>query len=716
MKKPVTHADFFVEIGCEEIPAWMIRTACHELKVLLEKYLGAAAILENQVAEAYGAPRRLIASIPSLLLKQADVVKEVVGPNKAVAYDHEGNPTRAALGFAAKFGVPPEELFIVQSPKGECVAARQAVPGRSSRQVLEEILPRVIQEIPWPKNMRWTELNGPRFIRPVRWMVALLGGRAVPFEFGGVRAGDRTSGHRFLGKENIQVSSRADHTAKLRRNFVLTDPAERRAKIEHELQDVAGKKGLHIHEDARLLELVTYLNEYPSVILGDFDAKSLELPQEILLTVMRGHQKYFGVERKAGQLAPHFAAVINLDRDRGGQIRRGHERVLRARFADARFFWETDLKCRLADNLPKLAEVVYESKLGSYAVKVERLRDLAGGLAREWRTAGADASAVDRAALLAKCDLVTGMVREFTELQGIVGGLYARAQGEPEEVAAAIYDHYLPLGLEDRIPGNLTGCCVAAADKLDALVGCFAAGRIPSGSSDPFALRRAATGLVKILFERRLPLSLSGAVAAAAKSLRKHNPGVKVSAEVEKQVVEFVLDRARHVLQQRLGYAYDEIKATLAAGADDLVDALDRLAAVKAMRRTPNFEPLAVAFKRIRNIVDKAGPEKSWKVAQVDPGRFTVEAERALHAAAQEVAVRAAELKRRRHYWEALERISSLRPTVDEFFDKVLVMAEEEEVRKNRLTMLAELLREFSTIADFSEIVTEATDAGGKRK
>ena len=715
MKKTVTHADFFLEIGCEEIPAWMIANACQELKVLLEKYLGAAAILENQTAESYGAPRRLIAHIPCLLLKQADMVKETVGPTKAVAYDHEGNPTRAAFGFAAKFGVVPQELFLVQTPKGECVAARQMVRGRGTREVLNEILPRVLQEIPWPKNMRWTAAGGPRFIRPVRWMVALLGEKVVPFEFAGLRAGNQTSGHRFLGKGRIPVSSRADHSAKLRRSFVITDPAERRAKIERELRDLAGKKNLSIHKDAALLELVTYLNEYPSVLLGDFDAKFLELPQEILLTVMRDQQKYFGVEGKGGHLAPHFVAVINLDRDREGHIRRGHERVLRARFADARFFWETDMKCRLADNLPKLAQVVYESKLGSYAVKVERVREIAGWLAREWAPAKADAAAIDRAAMLAKCDLVTGMVREFTELQGIVGGLYARAQGEPEEIAGAVYDHYLPVGLEDPIPRNLTGCCVALADKLDTLAGCFAAGRIPTGSSDPFALRRAAAGLVKILLERRLSLSLPSAIGAAAKALRRHNPALKFSGEIEKQVLAFILDRARFVLQQRMRFGYDEINATLMAGSDDLVDAADRLAAVKAIRRTPNFEPLAVAFKRIRNIVEKAGPESAWKAASVNAELFTEEAERALHAAAKEVAFRVADLKRRRQYWEALERISGLRPAVDDFFDGVLVMSEDEAVRKNRLTMLSELLREFSTIADFSEIVTEAAAADGKR-
>lgn len=727
MKKPVakskTHAGFFLEIGCEEIPACMIPKALQELKVLLEKYLGAAALIAQAKIEVLGAPRRLVAQIDSVLLRQADTEKEITGPIKSVAYDAEGAPTRAALGFAAKQGVPVEKLYLRTTPRGDFLAAKQVILGRPAKGILSEVLPRIIQEIPWPKNMRWSANSSgagqgapeARFIRPVRWIVAVLGGRVVPFEFGGVHAGNNSSGHRFLGSARIAVSGAADCRARLRRNFVLVDPAERRAKIERELAQLTEKIGLRLHPDAGLLDQVVYLNEFPTAILGDFDSAFLALPREILITVMRDHQKYFAVERRNGALAPHFLAVINLHRDPGGKIQRGHERVLRARFADARFFWDADLKCRLADNFAKLEHVIYESKLGSYAQKVERMRALAAWLVKQCAvttTAAApepsfSASAVDRAAALAKCDLVTSMVREFPELQGIIGGLYARAQGEPQEIAEAVYDHYRPLGLEDDIPRNLTGCAVALADKLDALAGCFAVGRIPSGSSDPFALRRAATGIVKIVLERKLSLSLHAAIHAAFQALHKQHAALKATPPAEKQLAAFILDRARFVFQQRLGSAYDEINAVFASGADDLLDAADRLAALRALRPTTNFEPLAAAFKRIRNIIEKAGPPAAWRAAEIDPELFREAEETALHSAADEVARDAAAHRRARHYREALARISSLRPVVDRFFDHVLVMADDEPIRRNRLTLLDHLLKEFSTIADFSEIVTE---------
>ncbi len=503
-----------------------------------------------------------------------------------------------------------------------------------------------------------------------------------------------------------------DYEQKLRANFVLARPEERRKKIEREIQTLTAKRDLRAHEDPALLDLVTYLNEYPSVILGNFDRAYLDLPQEILITVMRDHQKYFGVENREGRLAPHFLAVINLERDPKGLIGAGHERVLGARFADARFFWETDQKCRLADYLPKLAHVTYESRLGSYGDKVERMRKLAGGLATQWFDSGvlqAHAAEADRAAELAKCDLATEMVREFPELQGIVGGLYAKAQGELEEVAWAIYDHYRPASPEDAIPRNLTGCAVALADKLDSLAGCFAVGLVPSGSSDPFGLRRAALGVVRVILERKLPVSLSRGVAQAVATLVSYPPHLKLDKEdkrgaIEKLVLEFILDRARYILRERAGFAYDEVNAALAAGADDLVDAVRRLEALKLIRRTKNFEPLAISFKRIRKILEKAGPATVWRLPAVQPELFAEEAEKRLHAEAAIAARRSAELKRTGSYREALQVIAGLRPAVDQFFDDVMVMAEDEQVRKNRLTLLAELLAEFSTIADFAEL------------
>jgi len=384
--------------------------------------------------------------------------------------------------------------------------------------------------------------------------------------------------------------------------------------------------------------------------------------------------------------------------------------VLRARFADAKFFWETDQKCRLADYLPKLAQVTYESRLGSYGDKVERIRWLGRWLAEQWFARGmtqAHVSEVDRAAELSKCDLVTEMVKEFTELQGVVGGLYAKAQEEPEEVAWAIYDHYRPVGLEDPVPRNLTGCAVALADKLDALVGCFAVGMVPTGSSDPFALRRAALGVVKIILGRKLPVSLGATVAAAGKALGQNPPKIQVTGKSESQVLEFLVDRAKFVLREKTGFAYDEVNAALAAGADDLVDAAKRIEALRAIRRSKNFEPLAVSFKRIRKILEKAGKESEWRLKAVQPEMFVVEAEKMLHESARKVAEQSEGLKRAGKYREALEAIAGLRPVVDRFFVDVMVMAEDESVRKNRLTLLAELLKEFSTIADFSEIAAE---------
>ncbi|MBZ5645024.1 MAG: glycine--tRNA ligase subunit beta [Acidobacteriia bacterium] len=700
--------DFLFEIGCEEIPAGMLPGAVKELQAILEKYLKTSNLLLEAPVETLGAPRRLAASCASIRERQPDEVRELTGPPKSVAYDAAGKPTRAAESFAQKVGIPVAKLTMVTTPKGEYLSAKQVIKGKPATEILEDFLPRAVAEITWPRSMYWTGADGLRFIRPIRWVVALLGGKPLKFTLGDAKAGNSTAGHRFLGKSKIPVTSAKDYVQKLRANFVLVKAEDRRKKIDAELGKLAAGKGLRIHADAHLLDLVTYLNEFPSAIMGGFDPAYLELPDEILLTVMRGHQKYFGLEKKNGSLAPHFLAVINLDKDRAGLIRAGHERVLRARFADARFFWETDQKCRLADYLPKLAAVTYQAKLGSYGEKVERVRALARWLAEQWFASGipqASVGAADRAAELAKCDLVTDMVREFTELQGVVGGLYAKAQGEPEEVAWAVYDQYKPAGLDDPIPRNLTGQALALADKMDSLVGCFAVGLVPSGSSDPFALRRAAMGIVKVLVESKLPVSLSMMIAKSARTLESSPRKIQVSPEVEKQVLDFLLDRARFVLKERGGLAYDEINAGLAAGADDLVDAVRRIEAVKAIRKTKNFEPLAISFKRIRKILDKAGPEAGWKLPAVRAELFTEDAELDLYQRAAEVAKEADRQKRDSRYREALQKIAGLRPEVDKFFEEVMVMAEEEDVRKNRLTLLAGLLAEFSTIADFSEIV-----------
>jgi glycyl-tRNA synthetase beta chain len=704
--KPAKRVELLFEIGAEEIPAGMLPRAVADLKTIIEKHLTAESLMEGVSVETFGGPRRLTAWVRGLIAKQADVENEVTGPPKTVAYDKAGAPTRAAVSFAEKQGMALHQLFTVQMAKGEYLAAKVVKRGRTAQELLTEILPRVIHDISWPRTMTWTGLEGARFIRPVRWLVGVLDGKPLKFSFGGITAGDVTAGHRFLGKPQIRVRDFADYEKKLRANGVIVRQNLRLERIQNELASHAKRGGYAVHEDAGLLQLVSYLNEYPTVIQGDFDPSFLELPDEILITVMRDHQKYFAVEKRSGELAPHFLAVINLAKDSQGLVRAGHERVLRARFADARFFWESDQKIKLAEYLPKLQRVTYESRLGSYYDKVERMRAIARWLGEQWFNLGmvqAHVADADRAAELAKCDLVTEMVKEFTELQGIVGGLYAKAQGEADDVADAVYDHYRPVGLDDPIPRNLTGCAVALADKLDSIVGCFSVGVIPTGSSDPYALRRAALGIVKIILDRKLPVPLSLAIGAVGKALLTHPPKKAMTAAQEAQVLEFILERARFVLREKHGYAYDEVNAVFRAGCEDLVDVENRLKALKAVRKTKNFEPLAVSFKRIRKILEKANlPVEAPQ--HVNAELFEKEAEKTLYAAVRKAAGKVGEDKRAGKYQEALDEIAGLRKVVDTFFVDVMVMAEDAAVRNNRLALLAELLREFTTIADFSEL------------
>src|SRR5580704_15074564 len=415
--------ELLFEVGCEEIPAGMLPKAEEELRTNIEKLLAAESLSEGVTVETFSAPRRLTAWVRGLPAKQSDVETEVTGPPKSVAFDSVGAPTRAAQSFAEKQHAHVNDLYLIQTPKGEYLAAKQIKLGKTAEQILTAILPRAVHDLTWPRSMTWTGLDGPRFIRPIRWILAVLDGKPLKFSIAGLPAGDTTRGHRFTGANSIRVRNFSDYEKKLHSNGAIIRPSRRREKIENELNAYAKRGGFRIHEDVDLRKLVSYLNEYPTVIQGDFDPAFLALPDEILITVMRDHQKYFAVEKKNGELAPHFLAVINIAKDSNGLVRAGHERVLRARFADAQFFWQSDQKCRLADYLPKLERVTYESRLGSYRDKVERMRALARWLAEQWFSGGvtqADVAGSDRAAELAKCDLITGMVGEFPELQGIV--------------------------------------------------------------------------------------------------------------------------------------------------------------------------------------------------------------------------------------------------------------------------------------------------------
>lgn len=659
---------FLLEIGVEEIPDWMIQPALRNLSDLftgvMEEYS-----LGGSVVWVDGTPRRLVLRADGLAERQADTEETVMGPPKSAAYK-QGKPTGALTGFARKMGIAVEDVRVETTPKGEYLAYTRKVTGRTAEAILAAELPGVISKIYFPKTMYWTGRGGPRFIRPIRWMVALLGGSVVPFELAGVTSGNTTSGHRRLGAARIPVTIE-DYEQQLSSNYVLLKAADRKAKIESDIHTLLAGSGLLPREDAALLETLTYLTEYPAPVLGQFDASFLELPAEVLVTVMRHHQRYFSLQDMQGRLAPFFLAIMNTSSDPEGLVRQGNERVLRARFNDARFFWDVDQQKKLADRVEDLKSVTFQARLGSYYDKTQRVADLVQELG-----GGEDAR---RAALLAKCDLTCEMVKEFTELQGIVGGLYARFQGENEEVAQAIYDQYKPESMDDSLPRTRDGQLLSLADKLDTLRGCFGIGLIPSGSKDPFALRRAAQGVVRILAEGELnlPIPVDGELGA------------------------FLRDRVEYYFRDIRKYPYDEVRAAMAAGFADLKDLAARLEALHAVRPTPDFEPLAAACKRIQNILKQAQFASPGAVeeALLEPGP-----ERGLYDAfgAQRAAVKAAGA----NYRAALEAIATLRPAVDLFFDKVLVNAPDSRVRENRLRLLDLILTEFSAIAGFSEIVT----------
>ena len=640
---------FLLEIGVEEIPDWMIRGALENLRLLFEKL-----DIPHESVTMDATPRRLVLRAEGLPARQADSEERVMGPAKSA-------PPQAVAGFARKQGVKAEDLTVESTAKGEYYSFVKKVAGRPTKDILAEALPGVILQIYFPKTMYWTGKGGPRFIRPIRWIVALLGEEIVPFELAGVRSDALTSGHRRLGAREIAITT-ADYEQRLRDHYVILSAEGRRNKISNELA------GVRIKPDQALLDTLVYLTEYPTPITGSFDAQFLELPEEVLVTVMRHHQKYFSVEDAEGRLAPQFVAVMNIPSDPEGFVRRGNERVLRARFNDARFFWETDQKKKLADRVADLAHVTFQAKLGSYLEKTGRMKALVKEL-------GGDDHAT-RAAELSKCDLTTELVKEFTELQGVVGGLYARAQGEPEPVWQAVYDHYKPESMEDSIPRHRTAQTVALADKLDTLRGCFSVGLIPSGSRDPFALRRAAQGVVKILVEGRLELPLLDLIGG------------------DEQLKAFLEDRVRYYFRDHRGFKYDEVNAAMAAGWTNLVDLEARLERIQNLRTTPDFEPLAASFKRIRNILEQAHFAGG---AAFDASLLEAGPEAELYEEYKKIAGQPIE-----------SVIARLRPKVDLFFDKVLVNAPDARVRQNRLTLLNTLLAEFSTIADFSEIVTNS--------
>lgn len=708
--------DFLLEIGCEEIPARMIDGAARELGERLTTLFQRESLQPSGPLQQLHTPRRLAFLASGIPASQPDATEQVTGPSAQVAFK-DGAPTPAAHAFARKVGIDVGSLQTVKTAKGEYLGATVTRKGRGASEVLAEALPKAIAATYWPKNMYWRK-RGEVFVRPVRWLVAMLGDQVVPTELFGIAAGKTSRGHRIIGNETFLISSPGAYVEALRAARVLG--AVEREQVIRKALDAATRTipGARWREDKPLLATVVNLTEFPSAILGSFDPEFLELPEEVLVTVMRDHQKYFAIEDARGKLLPHFLAVLNTDGDAQGLIRHGNERVLRARFNDARFFWKTDQKQTLRDRVELLKHVTFQKDLGSYYDKTIRVQRLASWLCEIVKQGGVSVrpGIVHKAAYLAKTDLTTELVKEFTELQGVVGGLYARVQvldedlkPEPQgEIAKAIYDHYKPESMEDDVPRTVEGAVLSIADKADSIAGMFALGLIPSGSKDPFALRRQANGIVKIMAEQKLPLRLPDLMTDARTGYAGSEAERKFAkTDYNTSVRTLFRERLEFYLKDIRGYAYDVVNAVLATDADDVVDAAARAEAVTEVRDLPDFAKVAAASKRIRNILKQADEKGIRPASKFEDLPGESEEAKTLFAQVERAVPQVEADRRKKDYKSALLALSSLRDPVDAFFDKVMVMVDDASVRANRLALLQSLVRQFSTIAEFSEIVTE---------
>ncbi len=716
--------DFLLEIGCEEIPARMIDAASFELRERMNALLRRERLEPAEGISHLDTPRRLAIVASGIPVSQPDITEQVNGPSVQVAYK-DGQPTPAAHAFAKKVGVDVGKLQKVSMPKGEYLSATVTRKGRTAAEILAEMLPKEISGLYWPKSMYWRK-RGEVFVRPVRWLVAMLDEQVVPLELFGIAAGKTSRGHRVISSGPVTVSKPGAYVEALRGAKVLG--AVEREQVIRKALDTATRTipGARWREDKPLVATVVNLTEFPSVILGSFDPEFLALPEEVLVTVMRDHQKYFAIEDANAKLLPHFLAVLNTaaDSDGLGLIQHGNERVLRARFNDARFFWQTDQKQTLRQRVDLLRHVTFQKDLGSYYDKTMRVQHLASSLSETVKQNGIAVrpGVVHKAALLAKTDLTTELVKEFTELQGIVGGLYARVQELDEgmkpdvqlEISRAIYDHYKPESMEDNAPATVEGAILSIADKADSIAGMFALGLIPSGSKDPFALRRQANGIVKTIAEHKLPLRLMEIMADARVRYKGSEAEKKFSnAAYAESVRSFFRERLEFYMKDahEPRYAYDVVSAVLTVDSDDVVDAVARAEAVSKVRGSADFESISIAFKRMKNILRQASEKTKVIALRVNPSGLCEDAEKELAALIPQTVATVEKLRAVRDYEGALLEIAKLRAAIDKFFDKVMVMVDDDNLRANRLALLQTLVKEFSTIADFSEIVTEGKES-----
>ena len=714
-------ADLLIEIGCEEIPAGYINPALEQWAKLIADALNESRLGCAETRTA-GTPRRLAVFASGVRSAQEDTVIELSGPPAKVAFDAEGNPTRAALGFAKTQGVDPAKLRVKKTPKGDYCAASKEIKGRPAIDVLAELLPKTIAAIRFPKSMHWVA-GGITFARPFRMLLALLDDTVIDFSINGVRTGRESVGHPFLSPDRIKFAA-ADWDAyltQLRRHHVVADIPERRAIIEKKITDrLAGygsklavetprwgvSETCHRHvstEDEKLLDEVTNLVEFPNIAEGSFDEKFLAVPETVLVESMRSHQRYFPVRDAAGKLQPRFITVINRD-DRYAQIiREGNERVLRARLADAEFFLWEDTRTPLAARLEQLKGVTFQAQLGSVFEKVQRLKSLAKTLAAQAGLSAEQQALCVQAAELCKNDLVTAMVGEFPSLQGLIGREYALRDGQPREIAEAIAEHYMPRGADDALPATTTGCILSLAEKFDTMLGCFSVGLAPTGSQDPYALRRAASGILRILMERGITLSLSASAAAAAEAYKLQGKALPQAEGADGRVLAFLRDRLYYYFTDK-ACRYDQVNAVLATGFDDVRDARARLDAIAALAAEPAWEELVTVVQRTWNIIKNVDVTADATEALLEEPE-----EKELWAVLAKHEREVTQLAEQRRYAEAAHRFAqAFVEPVHRFFDKVFVNVDNEALRQNRLALMKRINKLFAgRIADLSQIVVE---------
>jgi glycyl-tRNA synthetase beta chain len=694
--------ELIFEIGCEDLPARFLEDALIQLRDLITGACAAQRIDIHHV-RVMGTPRRLTLVAGEVAAMQRDLSEERTGPPISAAFK-DGQPTKAAEGFARSLDVPVEHLYTVDTPRGQYVAARVHAPGQPTRDLLPAILTDAITKLAFPKSMRWGAGRS-TFARPVRWIVALLGDDLLPVKWAGVEAARYTYGHRFAAPQAIEVKNIRQYTEALAAAHVTVEPAVRRARIEALLQLAADEAGGSIIPDAALLDEVTNLIEQPHCVLVRFDAKYLEVPAAVLIASMRGHQRYFAIRGKDGALLNACAVIYNTPVYDDSVVRDGNLRVLKARLDDARFFFEQDLKRTLAERLVDLERVTWIGKLGTLRERAARIEYISAAIARALNMPADQVAQAQRAGLLAKADLVTSLVFEFTELQGVIGGAYAARNGEDLAVARAIEEQYQPKGAEDPIPASALGGVVALAERLDMLVGIFGIGMAPRSNADPYGLRRAALGVLRILQGHGWKLGLTQLLTMAYDAYAAQGKAGAFGAQQHAllaEVLSFVVVRQENQLTAE--FPKDVVDAVLAVAADEVLSVRDRVEALAALRQDADFEPLAVGFKRVVNILRKQADDHVEIPASVNPSLLRDEQERALHA---EAAVQAAVVERAlsaRDWTAACRALIALKGPIDAFFEKVMVMADDEALKLNRLALLDSLRQMFLQVADISRI------------